>query len=355
MKNITSILILLALAVLGTVVFNRWRSGAAAPTVPVVAGLPAARVPGDRVKARALGKIESASDEIAVASDITGRIAEIHVEEGQVVARGEKLARLEPFVFESKVKAARAALAQAVARKKLLDAGARSEEINAARALLSEMQASERVAKLAWERYARLLESGDISQHQADAVREEALVARERVRAVEERLLIAMNQTRQEEKDAAEAEVEVGRHELAVAEAELEKTVLRAPIAGTIIRKNLRVGEAVSPFQISPVVTLADLSDLRVRAEVDEIDLAHVRVGQKVELEALLARGQPLHGTVLRIGNSMGRKKVESNDPNERVDVRVLEVLIDLDDKGDGSAGSLVLPLGLRVNVSFLD
>ena len=352
MRKLVPALILIAVAVLGTAAVKRWHTGTAPPSVPSVEGLPPARGPHDGIAARALGKVESASEEIPVSSDVTGRIAEIFVDEGHVVEKGAPLARLEPFVYESRVQAAKAAVAQALAKKRLLEAGARSEEIDAAKAILNEMKASERVAALGWERYARLLETGDIPQHQADSVREEAEAARERTRGAEERLRIAMAQTRKEELEAAEAEVDVRRHELAVAEAELEKTVLRAPIAGTIIRKNLRIGEAVSPFQITPIVTIADLKDLRVRAEVDEIDLAHVRVGQKASLEVLSSPGKPLQGTVLRIGKSMGRKKVDSNDPNERVDVRVLEVLIDID---EAPGEPIELPLGLRVNVSFLE
>jgi hypothetical protein len=55
-----------------------------------------------------------------------------------------------------------------------------------------------------------------------------------------------------------------------------------------------------------------------------------------------------LPGRVFRIGKAMGRKKIESNDPNEREDVRILEVLIDLE-------SPVELPLGLRVLVSFLE
>jgi HlyD family secretion protein len=159
---------------------------------------------------------------------------------------------------------------------------------------------------------------------------------------------MAVRQTRPEELEAAAAELAQREHELAVTEAELEKTVLRAPLPGTIIRKNMRVGEAVSSFQVMPVVTLADMTRLRVRAEVDEVDIARVRVGQRVEIHALSRDDAPLRGSVIRLGKTMGRRKVESNDPNEREDVRILEVLIELEAAPD-------LPLGLRTMVTFID
>jgi hypothetical protein len=67
-----------------------------------------------------------------------------------------------------------------------------------------------------------------------------------------------------------------------------------------------------------------------------------------VEIHALSSDDAPLRGSVIRLGKTMGRRKVESNDPNEREDVRILEVLIDLEAAPD-------LPLGLRTMVTFLD
>jgi HlyD family secretion protein len=336
---------LTAVAAVAAVV--RWHERGETSTSLELVQVTAARNAGPAA-AKALGRVEAASEEIGVSSDLTGRIAEILVEEGAIIEKGAPLARLEPFVYESRVEAAKAAVAQAVARRKLLEAGARRQEIDAARALLDETNASERLAKASWERTRQLIENGIQSQQQADAAREELEAARSRVKSAADRVALVENWTRQEELEAADAEIAQRRHELAVAEAELEKTVLRAPIAGTVVRKNLRVGEAVSALQVQPVVTIADMRDLRVRAEVDEIDIGRVRVGQKVLLDVLAAPEKPLHGTVLRLGKTMGRKRVQSNDPNEKVDVRVLEVLIDIDEPDE-------LPLGLRLTVTFLD
>ncbi len=114
------------------------------------------------------------------------------------------------------------------------------------------------------------------------------------------------------------------------------------------MRRNLRVGEAVSSFQVAPVVTVADLSRLRVRAEVDEIDIAKVRLGQRAYAESESFPDTRLYGTVIRLGKTMGRKTLKSSDPNERQDIRVREVLVELDEASD-------LPLGLRMIVSFLE
>ena len=340
--------VLLAVAVLAAAYAAYQAQGGKPAEVLVVEGSVRPRSESRGIAARALGRVEAASEEIGVSSDITGRIAEILVEEGDVVAKGKPLARLEPFVYESRVGAAKAAVAQAAARKKLLEVGARREEIDVARALLDEAQASEILARKNWDRAQRLIEKGVVSQGEADSERRDMEAAVSRVTAARERLGIALQQTRKEELEAAQAELELRQNELSVAEAELEKTVLKAPIAGTVIRKRLRVGEAVSSFQVEPVVTISDMTHLRVRAEVDEMDIGRICPGQSVELELLAVKGKVLHGKVLRLGKSMGRKRVESNDPNEREDVRVLEVLIDIEEKE-------ALPLGLRVIVTFLE
>ncbi len=108
------------------------------------------------------------------------------------------------------------------------------------------------------------------------------------------------------------------------------------------------MGEAVSSFQVEPVITVADLTRLRVRAEVDEIDIGKVRLGQSARAESDSFPGLVLKGRVVRLGKTMGRKSIKSMNPNERQDVRVREVLIELESAVD-------LPLGLRLVVTFLD
>jgi HlyD family secretion protein len=311
---------------------------------------PATRSRAAGVLARALGKIEAASEEIGVSSDLTGRIAEILVDEGDRVEKGAALVKLEPFVYSSRVEAAKAAVAHALARKKLLELGAREEEIEVAKTLLDEIQSAERLARSNWDRTKRLIDQGIVSESERDGALKEFEAFQARVTAARMRVQMALRQTRPEELEAGVAELDQRKHELAMSEAELEKTVLRAPISGTIIRKNMRVGEAVSSFQVSPVVTLADMSKLRVRAEVDEVDIAKVKLGQPVEVHVLSRPEKSLVGKVIRLGKTMGRRKVESNDPNEREDVRILEVLVEITDGGDED-----LPLGLRTMVTFLE
>ena len=72
----------------------------------------------------------------------------------------------------------------------------------------------------------------------------------------------------------AEGQLNVARAELLVAEAAIEKMTVRAPIAGSVLQVNAKAGELAAPSSTQPLVLLGDVSALRVRAELDERDLA---------------------------------------------------------------------------------
>jgi hypothetical protein len=109
----------------------------------------------------------------------------------------------------------------------------------------------------------------------------------------------------------------------------------------------LHVGEAFSTFVPRPIITMADLSERRVRAEVDERDVTQIQLKQQVRIHAE-GIAEPFHGTVTWKSVVMGRKTARSPDPAERSDRDILEVIIQL------NANSPVPPIGLRVVAEFL-
>ena len=107
-------------------------------------------------------------------------------------------------------------------------------------------------------------------------------------------------------------------------------------------RSSSRAGESVSTQFDSPIVTLADRSSVRVRMDVDETDVARIRVGQPAYVTADAFGTRRFPGKVLRVGQLLGKKNVRTDEPTERVDQKVLETLVELEDGRD-------LPIGLRV------
>ena len=98
-----------------------------------------------------------------------------------------------------------------------------------------------------------------------------------------------------------EGSLNVARSNLWSAEVGLEKLKIRAPIAGTALQVNAKLGELASPSSPDPLVVLGDLSALRVRAELDERDIAEVKIGQPVVVRADAFPGRDFHGKVASI------------------------------------------------------
>jgi multidrug resistance efflux pump len=111
----------------------------------------------------------------------------------------------------------------------------------------------------------------------------------------------------------------------------------------------LKAGESVSTTLPQPIVSLADTSQIRVRAEVDVRDVGRVRLGQRVVVLADAYPAQKYGGRVSRMSMIMGRKKVRTGDPAEKSDRDVLEVLVELDD------ADRYLVVGHRTTVQFLE
>jgi HlyD family secretion protein len=128
----------------------------------------------------------------------------------------------------------------------------------------------------------------------------------------------------------------------------IAKCTVSSPMNGTVIRVWLRPGESFSTISPRPLLQLADLSLLRVRAEVDERDVLKVRAGQKALVFPEGKREQAVTGSVVSLYRSLGRKHVANDDPAERTDREVLEMLVGLDTRPAG------WPLGLRVVVQVL-
>src|SRR5260370_1143418 len=141
----------------------------------------------------------------------------------------------------------------------------------------------------------------------------------------------------------AEATVATALAQLAEARAFLEKSYIRAPINGVILRKLRHNGESVSTQFDSPIITMADDSVLRVRLDVDESDVSKLRVGQRAYVTAEAYGTHKFWGRVIRVGHILGKKNVRAYEPSEHVDTKILETLVELD------AGQQ-LQLGLRVH-----
>ena len=140
--------------------------------------------------------------------------------------------------------------------------------------------------------------------------------------------------------------VTIARAELAIAEKAFDRMHIRAPFDGTVLNVIARIGETVAPSPGNALVAFGDISTMRVRAEVEERDVAKVRVGQGVVVRSDAFPDQEFEGKVVSIASSLGSPRIATRGPRRPNDVDVLEVVADLD-------GAPPLLTGMRVDVFF--
>jgi multidrug resistance efflux pump len=288
------------------------------------------------------GRVEALSEEIRVSSQVGGRLQAVLVDENDRVAAGQVMAVIENADYRARVASAEASLKLREAEALRTHNGAREQERQDAAAALREAEAVLANANLDMARRRDLFQQVVISRAELDDAEKQLNVAQARVDSAGERLSLVDAGSREEDLARADADVALARAALDEARAMLEKTFVRAPIDGVVLRRHHRAGESVSTQFDSPIVTLADRSRVRVRVDVDEADVARLREGQSAYVTADAFGDRRFAGRIVRVGQLLGRKNVRTDEPTERVDTKILETLIELTDGGD-------LPLGLRV------
>ena len=288
------------------------------------------------------GLVEALSEEIRVASQVGGRLQRVLVDEGDTVKAGQVLAVIENDDYRARVASAEATLRLREADARRVHNGARDQERRDAAAAVREADSVLASMTADVERKRGLLRETVISQAELDKAEEAYGVARAKADSARERLSLVEAGAREEDRARADADVALARASLDEARAMFEKTYVRAPIDGVVFRRHRRAGESVSTQFDSPIVTLADRSRVRVRVDVDETDIAKLHVGQAAYVTADAFGDRRFAGRIVRVGSMLGRKNVRTDEPSERVDKKILETLVELEDGRD-------LPLGLRV------
>ena len=143
-----------------------------------------------------------------------------------------------------------------------------------------------------------------------------------------------------------EGELNVARAELSAAQAALEKTRICAPIAGTVLKVNVRAGEVASPVATQPLMLLGDISALRVRAQIDEQDLGQIKPGQPVLVRTADFPGKEFPGTVSSIAPMVELGDINLGGERNPILAHVAQVLVGLTAWGQ-------LAVGMKVDVFF--
>jgi HlyD family secretion protein len=339
-KNRTTVLIGVAAFLLATslvlAIRRSHESSAAAAVLPAVQS--PALIAGP-------GRVEPFSEDIKIGSELSGRLKSVNVEEGDAVRRGQVLAELENADYLAQVESGRANVAAKQAALRKVINGARHQERDEAWSSVDEAKAVMENAQSELHRRRELFAAGVVSQEELERYAREAEVAKAKYQAAVEQHSLVDDHAREEDRSLAEADLQLAQSQLQEAQARYEKTFIRSPIEGTVLRKHHRSGESVSNSSTvpDPVLTIGDRQVLRVRVDVDETDVSKVRVGQKAYVTADAFGKQKFWGRVVRVGQQLGPKNVRTDEPTEKVDTKILETLVELDPVSQ-------LPDGLRVD-----
>ena len=258
------------------------------------------------------------------------------MKERETVAVGSPLVELESATERAALDAAEAEVAVQTASLVRTTHGLRPEDVEA---LIEEAGAAKARADNSAEILARdekLAESGAVTHDELDRARRQAEADERTFKAADARRLSGINGGRREDVTVAQAQVRAAIAHRDEAKAGLERLTICAPIDGTILQLKYRVGEYYNPASptgvaVEPLVVLGDLRAIRVRMDVDERDIARVKLGARgfVTLSAFPGRRFP--SEVVEVGARMGRKNVRTDDPVERLDVKILEVVLQID------------------------
>ncbi len=240
------------------------------------------------------GTIEATTVELSF--KVPGRLKERLVDEGQQVVKGQVIARLEDDELKEEINARVADQQAAESALADLRAGSRKEEISAAEATVARMKAdAERAARDA-ARAETLFKKEVIPRKDLDAARAAKDVTAAALREAEERLKLARVGARPDAVNQAKARMDSAGAIRSLASIRLAQAVLATPLNGTVLAKHAEPGELLAVG--SPVITVAALDDVWVRAYIPETELGRVKLGQSVRVTSDTWKGRIYQGTV---------------------------------------------------------
>ena len=254
------------------------------------------------------GKADVEGGIIQVAARRQGIVREVFVQEGQDVVAGQALAKQEDDDARLAADTASASLASA-------------------RAQVAVYQVQLHTGQREYKRLQNLSAANFVAGQRLDAAQDQISSANANIQA-------------------QQAAIQVATAQLAQARYNQELTVIRAPANGRIARRYANPGAGASTLNVTPMFDLEPETARIVRAEIVEADIPNVTIGQEVEIQP---EGDPTKtyvGKVLRRAAVFGARKLASDDPNQRSDERVVEVVV--------SADGAPLLVGQRVLVKFM-
>ena len=273
------VLAIAALALLALAAFAYQKLTAAVPVRVVDVATPTASPTGGATNniLTATGYIVAAH-KIEVASKVNGRVAWIGVDKGDKVKVGQVVVRLETDEYEAQLRQQKGNLSNLRARLDEQKNGSRPEEVAKARADSDQAQADLENAKVTLDRTKQLSAEGVVSKQSYDDAQAKYNSAAAKVVSLQRTLDLSVLGPRKEEIAQVEGQIEQARGAVDYAQTQLDNTVIKAPVTGTILDRNVERGEFVTNGFVGDkgakgyVFTMADLNDLQVELDINQAD-----------------------------------------------------------------------------------
>jgi len=272
---------------------------------------------------KATGSVDAVTT-VDVSSQLSGRIAEVFVNFNDNVAADQPLARVDPEIYAARVKEAKAALDVSKATAQLQKAALQRAKLSVenartarkmTEAQLAAAQAKQDDAERDFQRNVKLSQSASISDRELTKSRAQSASGAADLLAMESQVKMKVEAT-----EIAEAEVTMAEANLANAEAVVEqkqatldqteldqqRTEIRSPIDGVVIKRDVNPGQTVAvTLEAKTLFKIAqDLHEMEVRGRIDEADVGRLKVGQMAHFTVDAYPDQVFTGRVLQIRKS---------------------------------------------------
>jgi HlyD family secretion protein len=272
---------------------------------------------------KASGTVEAVVN-VDVSSQLSGRIAEVFVNFNDDVRAGQPIAQIDQELFAARVNEAKAALSVAGANAEVQKAALERAGVGVANAQtakkLAEAQsaankARQDEAERELQRKLELARTGSVAEQQVSQVRAardsgaaDLRASLEQIQMRAQAIAIAQAEQRMAEANVQNAQAVVEQRQAALdqAQLDLERTVLRAPIDGTIIKRDVNPGQTVAvTFEAKTLFTIAnDLHEMEVHGKIDEADVGELKVGQPAQFTVDAYPDRTFSGQIMQIRKS---------------------------------------------------
>ena len=292
------------------------------------------------------GRVAVKPDQRAVLSaEVAGRIEQIFADNLNPVRKGQILAVQYNADLQKRILQTEEALRMSESKYKELAAGYRTEEVEEAAAEVRRAESDLELARRNEERDQKLVAEEVISQSRFDVTIAERKKAEAAFAATQERFKKYSRGERKETVTAAHAEMMSQKFALDSLRATYEKTFLKSPLDGIVIRRYLNASEFADIA--TPVIEVANLSEVIVEGEINELDAGQIREGLQATVTSDAFPERKFKAQIYEVSVSLKSRNSDPENPAVIVDQKILPIKVKF-------LENVPLKLGMRVDLRIL-